>query len=407
MKGVSLTTTTIASESAEPGAAPRPDLCVFIGRFQPLHHGHLSVIRDALRQADHLVVLVGSANEARSVRNPFTAAERAEMIRACLAADDIERVSVLPLEDSNYNLNEWLESVQRTVHEAWQAIDANDQAGEHEPAVSLIGHSKDSSSYYLKLFPEWRAINVGCTEGLDATAIRSQLFGDLSLARGLLEGASSGSDSSFYLEGFFAAAREQAESFLAAQEAGTGPGGNMIPGPVATFLKHFLQTPGYRTVVDEAAHVARYRHQWRLAPYPPTFVTADALVVQSGHVLVVRRKNYPGRGLWALPGGFVDQGERIEDAMIRELIEETAIDVAEPALRARIAAREVFDNPYRSSRGRTITHAFLIHLEPGPQPRITASDDAEAAQWMPLANLERSRFFEDHYAIIRNLVARL
>ncbi len=404
MKGVSLTIANIATESADP---PRPDLCVFIGRFQPLHQGHLSVIGQALRRSGHLLVLVGTANEARSLRNPFTAEERAEMIRACLDPADRQRVIVLPLEDSNYNLDEWIESVQRKVGEAWQAIDAHGQAEKDMPAVSLIGHSKDSSSYYLKLFPEWGAINVGCAHGLDATAIRNQLFGDYSVAQELVEKGPSSGDADAYRKQHSAKARQQARNFLAEQEAGGGTDGSGMPLPVVAFLKQFLETPAYEAVAAEAAYAAMYRYQWRAAPYPPIFVTADALVVQSGHVLVVRRKNYPGKGLWALPGGFVDQGERIEDAMIRELREETGIDVADAALRARIAARDVFDAPYRSSRGRTITHAFLIHLEPGARPRIAASDDAEIAEWMPLAELDRSRFFEDHYAIIRNLVARL
>jgi bifunctional NMN adenylyltransferase/nudix hydrolase len=222
-----------------------------------------------------------------------------------------------------------------------------------------------------------------------------------------LEPAQGRIDAEAYRELYAAAARERAEAFVAAQKQLPGAGGGAVPDPVAAFLGDFLGTAAYRQVADEYAHVGSYRYQWRHAPYPPTFVTADAVVIHSGHVLLVRRKGYPGRGLWALPGGFVDQNERIEDAMLRELREETGIHVSQPTLGARIVAREVFDNPYRSSRGRTITHAFLIDLEPGPQPVIAASDDAERAEWVPLAQLDRSRFFEDHYAIIRNLAARL
>lgn len=377
---------------------PRTDLCVFVGRFQPPHEGHFSVIREALRRAGRLLVLVGSANEPRSVRNPFTAEERISLITVSLPPDQRGRVAVMPLEDSDYNLDAWIESVQRSVAEAWH--DEFGAEGDRDPAVSLIGHSKDASSYYLKLFPDWAAIEVPHALGLDATAIRGQLFGDASLLGAFLNGETHRHEE--YLDHYSDRARTRAQSFLAREDSPPA-----IPREVGRFLERFLKTSDYRRITDEYAHVARYRHQWRTAPFPPTFVTADAVVVQSGHVLVVRRKGFPGRGLWALPGGFVDQHEYIEDAMIRELAEETGLAVPAAILRSRIVAREIFDNPYRSSRGRTITHAFLIHLEPGAQPLIAGADDAETAEWMPLAQLDRSRFFEDHYPIIRNLVSRI
>jgi bifunctional NMN adenylyltransferase/nudix hydrolase len=226
------------------------------------------------------------------------------------------------------------------------------------------------------------------------------LFGDVSLAGALLDEAAP--QDGDYLDRYADLALQRARSFLSREN-----GLPEIPPAAARFLRQFVASADYRRVTDEYAHVARYRHQWRAAPYAPTFVTADAVVVHSGHVLVVKRKGFPGRGLWAVPGGFVDQNEFVEDAMLRELAEETGIDVPPASLRSRIVARQVFDNPYRSSRGRTITHAFLIHLEPGAQPRIAGADDAEAAEWMPLSRLDRSRFFEDHYSIIRRLVSQL
>jgi bifunctional NMN adenylyltransferase/nudix hydrolase len=376
----------------------RPDICIFVGRFQPLHQGHVCVMREALRRADRLLVLVGSANEPRSFRNPFTAEERASLIIESLAPEDRSRVAVMPLEDSDYDLSAWIRSVRQSVAQAWQDRFAGPASP--EPAISLIGHSKDASSYYLKLFPDWGAIDVPHVAALDATAIRAELFGDESVADALLEGAAP--QEGDYLDRYSELALQRAQSFLSREN-----GLPEIPPAVASFLSDFVASADYRRVTDEFAHVARYRHQWRAAPYPPTFVTADAVVVQSGQVLVVNRNGFPGRGLWAVPGGFVDRNEFIEDAMLRELAEETGIDVPPAILRSRIVAREVFDNPHRSSRGRTITHAFLIHLEPGAQPGVAGADDAAAAEWMPLSRLDRSRFFEDHHSIIRKLVSRL
>jgi bifunctional NMN adenylyltransferase/nudix hydrolase len=159
-------------------------------------------------------------------------------------------------------------------------------------------------------------------------------------------------------------------------------------------------------MLEEFAHVRDYRARWDQAPYPPVFVTADAVVIQSGHVLLVRRGGFPGKGLWALPGGFVGQEERIEDAAIRELREETRLKVPARVLRGLIKGSRVFDDPHRSSRGRTITHAFLIHLPPDlALPEIRAASDAREARWVPLGELREDEMFEDHHAIIATMKA--
>jgi len=59
------------------------DYLVFIGRFQPFHHGHAKVIETALENAEHVIVLIGSSNRARDWYNPFTYEERASIINEC------------------------------------------------------------------------------------------------------------------------------------------------------------------------------------------------------------------------------------------------------------------------------------------------------------------------------------
>lgn len=394
--------------------AQAPDIAVFIGRFQPQHAAHEAVIREGLKRVGRVLVLVGSANEPRSLRNPFTGAERAAMLRATFA--DEPGLIVATLEDSCYNLNEWLARVQQAVAEAWPAF--RQQAREDLPAVpcvALIGHSKDSSSYYLRLFPQWTSIEVPQAHELSATALRLALFGgaqdiEWPAARQALADA---------LNEHYTRARAGAKAFLAKQRKALADGsGEIVSTAVLDFLDYFIDgggeaVPGYahtayRTLCDEQAFVNHYQAIWKAAPYPPIFVTADAVVVQSGHVLMVKRRNHPGRGLWALPGGFVNQDEPVLDAALRELAEETGIDMREKVLRKNIFANEVFDAPHRSSRGRTITHAFLIHLDPGPMPRLHRQrEEVEGLRWVPLAELDRSQCFEDHYAIIRHLTARI
>lgn len=73
-------------------------------------------------------------------------------------------------------------------------------------------------------------------------------------------------------------------------------------------------------------------------------------------------------------------------------------------LRGSLKAQRTFDDPFRSARGRTITQAFFFQLRNDPDlPKVKGHDDARQAFWVPLADLNASRLFEDHYAIICEL----
>jgi bifunctional NMN adenylyltransferase/nudix hydrolase len=135
------------------------------------------------------------------------------------------------------------------------------------------------------------------------------------------------------------------------------------------------------------------------------------VVIQSGHILLIERGRIPGKGLLAVPGGFVDPGERIRDAAIRELREETGISDGKgqipPAMLASFiedTRTRVFDAPNRSLRGRIITHAFLFRL---PERRklftVKGGDDAAHANWYRLGDLSPEMFFEDHWSIIEQM----
>jgi len=360
------------------------DMAVFIGRFQPFHLGHREVIKQGLSQADHVVVLVGSARSPRCHRNPFTFAERKEMIKGAFDGDDRERVIVLPLEDSAYNDAQWVLNVQKQVEMgAWYAGLAGSEAAAIDPNlhIALIGHSKDATSYYLKLFPQWDNIEVPNFRELSGTSIRSAFFSNI--------------------------------GHMWVQDAdghrpGDLPRDATVPGNVRDFLDGFINTPEYKVIRDENEFIHKYRASWASAPYAPTFVTVDAVVVQSGHVLLVRRGANPGKGLWAMPGGFINADERIRDAVIRELREETGIKVPDPVLRGSIVEQDVFDDPNRSARGRTITHAFLIKLrDETALPRVKGMDDADKAKWVPIGQLKPEDFFEDHFFILQNMLNRI
>ena len=97
-----------------------------------------------------------------------------------------------------------------------------------------------------------------------------------------------------------------------------------------------------------------------------------------------------------------DQDEKLVDACIRELLEETRLTHSATVLKECIKSRRVFDYPYRSLLGRIITHAFHFDLEAtGPLPAVSGGDDASHALWTPLAEIDPTRLHDDHYFIIR------
>lgn len=334
------------------------DLLVFIGRFQPWHNGHQKVLDAALEQSHKVLILVGSHDEPRTLRNPFTSSERIEMIKNSLNYVSLVQTSFAPICDILYNDDLWIEQVQNTVAEF---------VTPETKKIGLIGHKKDQTSYYLSLFPEYESVDVENTDLLSSTDIRDLFYKDLP---------------SFALE--------------------------KVPKNCVSSLQKLIYSDNFKKLKDEYEFIRDYKKSWNCTPYPVTFVCSDAVVVQSGHILLIKRRANPGKGLWALPGGFVNQDETVKDAAIRELKEETKIDVPIPVLNGSISGSQVFDNPHRSARGRTITHAFHIELKPTTSlPKIKGSDDAEKASWVKLSDIKREMLFDDHFHIISHFIGNI
>jgi len=353
------------------------DYLVFIGRFEPFHNGHAAVARHALARARKLIFLVGSADTPRTIKNPWTVAERMVMIRSALADAD-ERLLVHSLHDHLYNESQWIAAVQRTVAEAIKAdaAEARTMGGARpEPRIGLIGQDKDASSYYLREFPQWPLVDVAHTQALSSTELRRYLF---------------------------EANRLDSHGGLMLIRAN-------VPGPVFDMLDAFRKnSPAFAQLVEEYRFIEKYRAAWADAPYAPTFVTTDAVVVHSGHVLLVRRRAEPGKGLWALPGGFVGQHETIFEACLRELREETRLKLPAPVLKGSLKQQHVFDHPDRSLRGRTITHAYHFDFPLGDLPEVRGGDDADKARWIPVSEaLEMGpQLYEDHLHILEYFLGR-
>ena len=123
-------------------------------------------------------------------------------------------------------------------------------------------------------------------------------------------------------------------------------------------------------------------------------VTVDAVIffrkADILNVLLIQRKNEPFRDRWALPGGFLEENETMEEGAKRELEEETGLKIE------KLQQVGAFGTPGRDPRGRTISIAFVGLI--GTEAKVKASDDALDAKWFSLSDLPDLAF--DHRAII-------
>lgn len=117
------------------------------------------------------------------------------------------------------------------------------------------------------------------------------------------------------------------------------------------------------------------------------------------HVLLIRRRWEPYADCWALPGGHVDVGEDARDAAVRELAEETGLDVDEDDLRELGA----WHAPARDPRGRYVTIAYAVPV--WTTVPLRGADDAAEARWVPVDDLTDMRLAFDHCDIIRAALA--
>jgi bifunctional NMN adenylyltransferase/nudix hydrolase len=329
-------------------AAERVAVC--IARLQPLQRRHAAILEALGREYARVLVVCGGVTQPPSIVNPWSLDERRRMLALALPA--APGLALLPVADCWYDDLRWAAAVRAAVA-ADCAARGRDPA---DLAITCCALERAGAGYYARLFPDWLPRELSGPSFVDA------------LPEALL-----GAD---------------AAAALTAH----------VPPALQDWLAETLADPLRGELREEYAFTRDYRDAWRAAPFPPVFVTVDALVTHREHVLLVRRGHRPGRGLLALPGGFIDVTEPLGDSAVRELREETGLALAADSY----LSGRVFDHPLRSLRGRTITHLYRFVVDAASaRPPLVAGDDAAEALWLSRGDLRARDFFEDHYAMLQ------
>ena len=341
----------------------RSKVGVVIGRFQGFTKAHLSLISTASAESERVIILVGSANRRSSIHNPWSFEQRKRFISDCIKDSGIKNeVVILPILDHPSN-DIWSEQVN-------DVLDSNVMSDEE---VTVFGCDKDDSSFYLKLFPNFKLRLIQLIEGFDATELRKEWFtGNQSFTLSLLKH-------------------------------------NKVPPAMLHWLHTEASKPEFNEDVQaEWGFYQKEKATFANYPYPETlnFNCADAVVMFKDDVLMIKRGAAPGRNCWALPGGFKNNNETFLQTACRELLEEAGVQVSQDDIESCMTAYKVFDDPKRSLGIPRITMAFKfdLHLIMNEKPKVRAGDDASDAMWIDHNEVpKQNNIYDDHAKIIYDL----
>lgn len=360
---------------------------VYTGRFQPFHRGHNAVLLNALKMnCDTVVVVIGSINRPRSPENPFTFDERVEIINASLPEWAKPKVHVVGVNDHKLSDEDWKEEWMSVVKNAVVHVLNHGSKiftplGYRDAEVVLLGSPKDEkTAKYLESLCDSDFMRPQFSSeypGVSGTYVRRMMFSDYAFDSCKLDHS-------------------------------------CIENDAAIFKINEIIQRNHDQFVDLAEwdHAVRVSNEkWKNSPYPPIFVTADSMIRLSGDgVVLVRRKGPVGKGLWALPGGYVNANELIIDAAIRETDEETNIKIFDMVrnvdvdLRDQLEATHVIDAVARSHpRGRIITHVHEFDVPGYCKITVSPGDDADDVRIFEFDEIRSDMMFEDHYDILKRL----
>lgn len=337
---------------------------VVIGRFQPIHSGHVQIIQTALKENDRILLIIGSAKQAATYKNPWSDHDRVSMFTRCMEEGgplhSPKKIDFISIQDHPYSEGDiaWITEVRI---KASSYISAGDN-------VTLYGCNKDDSTFYLKLFPEWKYLDTGLfSNGINATMVRQILFEEKNIAHLV----------------------------------------DSLPKRVYDYVANiWARSDAYHVLKNEYEYNEKQRAMHKqieeLSGHHIPYITVDGVVTYpGGKVLTLKRKNLPGLGLYSMPGGFI-KAETLFDGVIRIIAEKTGVHVKKDWCKA----ERTFDRAGRSLRGHTITHAFRFDIPEEVKIDMTKDRSRYQDQWIDIADLSlySELFFEDHVHILQEMV---
>ena len=355
---------------------PQFDLAVFIARTQPPTTAHIQCVRRALQAGRRVVLLSGSSFQARSPRNFLYFSERAALIRGALEPEENERTDILPLPDC-YSDTQWQIQVRKAVRDTALARGFGTRA-----RICLVGHAKDATSYYLNMFPGWSSVETGGFNDISATTMRAPYLAD---------------------------------GGIGAHEA-VDRHASMLPANVQAFLHEFAHSAGFAWLMSEMDWQRQNRIAVAGVRYQPPIVTTEAVVVQSGHVLLARRIKRPGMDLFCLPSDLLRE-ESFRQGALRVLVKDYRLMVtstrneamAASLLGDKMGPTVVFDHPYRSERGHVVSGCHLVQLRGDRRGLAPLGEGTESQkpEWVPIDEVNPELMFEDRYHLMNQMLSHI
>lgn len=338
---------------ATPENVQKQKLGVVIGRFQPLHNGHIDIIARALEQCEKVLVLISSATESPNYRSPLPSGTRRDMIIE--EFKDPKNLVLLPLRDFPTD-DEWIQEVIGFVN-----------SFEENPSKVTLYTSEKDAAFYQTSFVYSTSVAKKEEDEIDDEAIRKLMYEDFQIPSAL------------------------------------------VPTSVHKTLTTFIASPEFTRLTNEYQQCKGREAEGLLAhAYSnPVEPVAHALVIHKGKILLVKRAGVRGHGQLALPGGFIERHETTREAAVRELKEETGLDLT--TVRAMEVASAVEENLNGlSTRTIGINYAYLID----DAEEITLEldlDEVLDAQWHSFDSVvnEKVPLFYNHLTVIRRLASKI
>lgn len=322
------------------------EFSIYIGRFQPFHLGHLESIKFALKYSKKLIIILGGAYSSPSPRGPWNIAQRIEMINSCLSETEKNKIYFVGIRDRLYCEEKWIQNVQGEVFKITNSV----------RNIAIIGHQKDASSYYLKIFPQWEFLETGNFKSINATDIRNLLF----------------------LKNDFSKISKY------------------VPKPILKYLTKYAKSNDYNLLKRKFKYIEKNRNKLRRDS------VTNALIFCNQYILLLMSKEPLKKDLYSLPE--VDYLDReFENNSLENLQNEVTIDIDKEHLSMSYVSSDFFNYSERFPLGKQLSKTYLFMIKSDNLPLISAAKNSLKVMWVLLDDLPffQDKMYADHYQIIQ------